>query len=102
MRLSDLADSATLSPSRLTHRLRMLVERGDVLVQQAPDDGRGKIATLTKAGRRRLEAVAPLHAEDVQCLIFDHLDADETAGLARALTKVAGNLCAHEQFVLDD
>jgi DNA-binding MarR family transcriptional regulator len=101
MRLSDLADAANLSQSRLTHRLRALVERGDVLVDQDPHDGRGKNATLTPAGFRRLEQVAPVHADDVQRLVFDHLDATETECLARALSKVAGNLCGHEHFVPD-
>ena len=98
LRLSDLADAANLSPSRLTHRLRRLVDRGDVAIESADDDGRGKNAILTPEGRRRLEAVAPLHAEDVQRLVFDHLDADETACLAAALSKVAGVLCDHEHF----
>lgn len=101
MRLSDLADAANLSQSRLSHRLRTLTDRGDVSVDQDPMDGRGKNATLTKAGRGRLESVAPLHAEDVQRLVFDHLDKAETECLARALSKIAGNLCDHERFLAD-
>jgi len=99
MRLSDLADAANLSQSRLTHRLRRLTERGDVAIEADTEDRRGKHATLTTAGRRRLESVAPLHAEDVQRLVFDHLDPTETECLARALSKVAGNLCEHEHFI---
>lgn len=99
MRLSDLADAANLSQSRLTHRLQTLIERGDVSIDPDPDDGRGKNATLTQAGRRRLESVAPVHVEDVQRLVFDHLDATETDCLARALSKIAGNLCDHEHFL---
>lgn len=98
MRLSDLADAANLSQSRLTHRLRSLVERGDISIDPDPEDGRVKYATLTKAGRARLEALAPLHVEDVRRLIFDHLDAAETECLARALSKVAGTLCSHDRF----
>lgn len=98
MRLSDLADAANLSQSRLSHRLRTLTDRGDVAVDQDPVDGRGKNATLTKAGRRRLESVAPLHAEDVQRLVFDRLDQAETECLAGALSKIAADLCAHEHF----
>jgi DNA-binding MarR family transcriptional regulator len=101
MRLSDLADAANLSQSRLTHRLRRLTERGDVAIEADTEDRRGKHATLTPAGRRRLESVAPLHAEDVQRLVFDHLDPTETECLARALSKVAGNLCEHEHFIPD-
>lgn len=99
MRLSDLADRANLSQSRLTHRLRTLIERGDVAIKADTEDRRGKHATLTKAGRRRLESVAPLHVEDVQRIVFDQLDQEETECLARALSKIAGNLCDHEHFL---
>lgn len=101
MRLSNLADAANLSQSRLTHRLRTLTERGDVAIEADTEDRRGKHATLTKVGRRRLESVAPLHAEDVQRLIFDHLEPAETECLANALSKIAGELCDHEHFLPD-
>ena len=101
MRLSDLADAANLSQSRLTHRLHTLTERGDISIEPDPDDGRGKNATLTKKGRRRLESVAPVHAEDVQRLVFDHLDKAETDCLAQALSKIAGSLCDHVHFAPD-
>ncbi len=97
-RLAELADAANLSQSRLTHRLRTLIERGDVVIEPDSIDGRGKNAVLTEVGRRRLESVAPLHVEDVQRMVFDRLDADETAALANALSKVAFNLCEHDEF----
>ncbi len=99
LRLSDLADAANLSQSRLTHRLRTLVDRDVVDISPDREDGRGKNATLTKQGRRLLETVAPLHAEDVQRVFFDHLSQSETAHLATALSKVAAGLCAHEAFL---
>lgn len=99
MRLSDLASSANLSQSRLTHRLRVLVERGDIEVCADPDDGRAKNATLTAAGFRRLEAIAPHHVEDVQRLIFDHLTPEQTEGLADALSTVAAALCKHPEYL---
>ncbi len=99
MRLSELADAANVSQSRLTHRLRTLVGRGDVVISADTDDRRGKHAHLTAAGRRRLEQVAPLHVEDVRRLLFDHLDDAETAALAGALSKVAGALCDHDAFL---
>ena len=99
MRLSDLADRANVSQSRLTHRLRTLVSRGDVSITADTDDRRGKHATLTAAGRRRLETVAPLHVEDVRRIFFDHLDGPETEAVASALAKVAAALCDHEDFL---
>ena len=99
MRLCDLADAANVSQSRLTHRLHTLVEGGAVVISPDPVDGRGKNATLTDAGQRRIEQVAPLHVADVQRLLFDLLDVDETAALANALSKVADALCDHEEFL---
>ena len=98
-RLSELADAANLSPSRLTHRLKTLVDRGLVELTADADDGRGKNATLTESGRQLLETVAPQHAADVQELVFDHLDEVETKGLAQALSKIASNLCDHDDFL---
>ena len=98
MRLAELADAANLSQSRLTHRLKTMIERGHVEITADEEDGRGKNATLTPSGRRLLEQVAPIHAEDVQRLVFDHLDASETAALADAMSKVAHTLCDHEAF----
>lgn len=98
MRLSDLADAANVSQSRLTHRMRNLTERGHVDIMTDVDDRRGKNATLTTGGFAFLEAVAPSHAEDVQRLVFDHIDEQETADLAAALSKVASALCDHDHF----
>ena len=99
LRLSQLADSANLSQSRLTHRLRLLVERGLIEVSEDPDDRRAKNATLTDVGYGRLVAIAPHHVEDVQRLIFDPLDDDETAALATALGKISSSLCEHPEYL---
>lgn len=96
--LSELADMANTSQSRLTHRLRGLVKRGDIEITEDTQDRRAKNATLTKAGRQRLAAIAPQHVEDIQRLLFDHLDQQQTAALANALSTIAANLCDHEQF----
>lgn len=99
MRLSELADAANLSQSRLTHRLRLLVERGDVEICEDPLDGRAKNATLTETGMKRLKKVAPLHVEDVQRLFFDPLDDEQTAALSDALAIIADRLCEHPEFL---
>ena len=101
LRLSDLADRANTSQSRLTHRLRGLVAHGDIEITDDSIDGRAKNATLTGVGRDRLEAIAPFHVEDVQRLIFDQLDPSQTAAFADALASIAANLCDHEQFRAD-
>ena len=90
--LSDLADRADISPSRLSHRLATMEERGDIVRRTSEEDGRVIYAGLTDAGRRRLETVAPHHVADVRRLIFDHLDEAQTAAFAEALTNIAAGL----------
>lgn len=96
--LSELADVANTSQSRLTHRMRDLIDQGYVSVSESLEDKRVKFATLTKAGLRRLEQVAPAHAEAVQSVIFDHLTPEQTRALADALSSIALSQCDHEEF----
>ena len=98
LRLSELADHSNTSQSRLTHRLRDLVEHGDVEITQDPSDGRAKMATLTQSGLARIRDIAPDHVEDVQRLLFDPLTDEQTAALAEALSAIAANLCDHTHF----
>ena len=98
MRLSDLADAANLSQSRLTHRLKTMIARGYVEISADEVDRRAKNAILTESGRQLIVDVAPIHAEDVQRLVFDPLDAADTAALAKAMSKIALTLCDHEAF----
>jgi len=99
LQLSELANRANLSQSRLTHRLRVLVERGDVAIECDTDDRRVKHATLTDAGFARLAALAPLHAEDVRRLIFEPLSDRETTNLAEALSKISSSVCEHPEYL---
>ena len=99
MRLNELAAGANLSPSRLTHRLRPLIDRGEVAIAPCPHDGRAKNATITDAGLARLQTVAPIHVEEVQRLIFDHLGEAQTAALADALSVVSDALCQQPELL---
>ena len=98
MRLSELANLSNCAQSRLTHRMRLLVERGDVTTRECPDDRRVTFATLAPAGRKRVETLAPQHADDVRQLIFDHLSPEQTTALADALSTIAATLCDHAHF----
>jgi len=99
LRLTELADAANTSQSRLTHRLRVLVKRSEVAISEDPNDRRAKNATLTTAGRKRLEHLTPIHIEDVQRLIFDPLTPEQTKALADAMTTIADHLCQHPEFL---
>jgi DNA-binding MarR family transcriptional regulator len=91
-RLSDLAGSMSMSPSRLSHRLRKLVDLGYVQVSGSECDGRVSIAQVTAAGRELVARLAPDHVRDVRRIIFDHLEPGQVAALADALGAVANNL----------
>lgn len=97
--LSELAASANLSKSRLTHRLRILVESGEVEIIDDSDDRRAKNATLTEKGRKRLDYLAPLHVEDVQRLIFDSLTPKQTEALADAMSAIADHVNQYPEFL---
>ncbi|GAA4248245.1 MarR family transcriptional regulator [Dactylosporangium darangshiense] len=92
LRLSDLAGVMNMSPSRLSHRMRKLVDLGYVEISGDACDGRVSIARVTDAGREFAESVAPAHVADVRRLIFDHLDPAQTEALADALGAIAGKL----------
>ena len=92
LRLSDLAARMNVSPSRLSHRLRKLVDLGYIELGGSECDGRVSIARVTGAGREFVAKVAPDHVHDVRRVIFDHLDPAQVTALADALETVAHEL----------
>src|SRR5258705_1724471 len=89
LRLSDLANQMNMSPSRLSHRMRKLVELGYVEISGSSCDGRVSIARVTDESRDFSASVSPAHVADVRRLIFDHLDPKQVDALADALGAVA-------------
>ena len=92
LRLSDLASAMNMSASRLSHRMRKLIDLGYVDVTGSTCDGRVSIARITDAGRAFAERVAPEHVQDVRRLLFDHLTPAQVSALADALSAVADHL----------
>ncbi|MBS4103954.1 MarR family winged helix-turn-helix transcriptional regulator [Tsukamurella paurometabola] len=87
--LSALAEAANSSPSRLSHVLRKLGERG-WLVRHA--EGRSAYAELTDEGFAALDGAARGHVEEVRRLVFDHLTARDVTALRAALSKITPGL----------
>jgi DNA-binding MarR family transcriptional regulator len=73
MPMSELADRSTSSPSRLSHVVAKLEQRGWVRRQQSPVDARVNVAVLTDAGWTKLAASAPPHVDTVRSLVYDAL-----------------------------
>jgi DNA-binding MarR family transcriptional regulator len=81
LRMSDLADAADSSRSRLSHAIAKLEEQGWVRRDLCPTDRRGSFAVLTDAGFTALESAAPGHVEAVRTLLFDRLTPEQATQL---------------------
>ncbi|MFL6130303.1 MAG: MarR family winged helix-turn-helix transcriptional regulator [Mycobacteriales bacterium] len=86
LRMTDLARLANSTPSRLSHAVARLEERGWVRRDRSSQDGRGTVATLTDAGWDVLVATAPGHVEAVRRHLFDRLTPEQV--------RVLGEICA--------
>jgi DNA-binding MarR family transcriptional regulator len=93
-RLSDLARATNMSQSRLSHRMRKLVDRGYVYACPSQEDGRATIAAITPDGRRLLDKIKPSYLGQARETLFANLDADQTRLLADTLTKIAEGIGA--------
>ena len=91
LRMSDLAQMANGSLSRLSHAVARLERHGWVVRATCPSNGRFTVATLTESGLEKLTVAAPGHVAAVRELVLDAIGADELAALGRtALAIVEG------------
>lgn len=82
-----LARDAMISTSAVAQRLNKLESRGLVTRTANPDDGRGTLVGLTRAGKKLVEAVLPDHLATEHAII-GALTASEQAQLATLLQKL--------------
>jgi DNA-binding MarR family transcriptional regulator len=92
LRMSDLANAAALSASRMTRLVDDLQSRGLVTKRASSQDGRGNIAKLTPAGMAKLKIAWPAHLASVRSRVFDHVDPDTLKKAAQALSQIAAVL----------
>jgi DNA-binding MarR family transcriptional regulator len=83
LRMSDLAEAVSISPSRMTRIIQSMVSEGLVNRQVAPSDGRASLATLTEKGLHRLQDAWPAHLAGARRLVMDHLDPRDLADFNR-------------------
>ncbi|HXZ69319.1 MAG TPA: MarR family transcriptional regulator [Streptosporangiaceae bacterium] len=86
LRMSQLAEAAASSKSRISHAVARLEERGWIRRRDCPTDRRGQLAELTDEGYAVLVAAAPGHVEQVRRTLFDAL----TPGQAAQLREISG------------
>ncbi|WP_123664277.1 MarR family winged helix-turn-helix transcriptional regulator [Actinocorallia herbida] len=84
MRMSELAEVADGSLSRLSHTVTRLEKQGWVRRAPDPADGRYTLAILTEEGWGKVVATAPGHVAAVRRYVFDPL----TRAQVRQLTEI--------------
>lgn len=92
MRMSELADVAMLSRSRLSHRMKVMEKAGWVKREACPMDKRGYFAVMTAKGWKAIVAAAPDHVESVRTRFIDHLSKADQIALASIFEKVGNGL----------
>ena len=92
LRMSELADAAESSRSRLSHAVARLEEAGWVRRESCPTDRRGAFAVLTDTGFARLREAAPGHVEGVRRHLFDRLSSEQVRQLGAISDALAQGL----------
>jgi DNA-binding MarR family transcriptional regulator len=92
LRMTELASVVNASPSRLSHAVGKLEERGWVQRRQCHDDRRGTWCSLTDGGFAVLERAAPGHVEAVRDGLFDALTPEQVGQLEQICAAVLARL----------
>ncbi|MGC8460540.1 MAG: MarR family winged helix-turn-helix transcriptional regulator [Candidatus Dormibacteria bacterium] len=92
LRMSELADSAQSSRSRLSHAISRLEEIGYVERKECPIDRRGSYAVLTEAGEQAYNAARPHVERSLERHLYDVLDDTEQQQLLELYTKLLSHL----------
>ena len=97
MRMSELAELAMLSKSRLSHRMKVMEKAGWVKREECVEDRRGYWAVMTDKGWKAIVAAAPSHVESVRKRLIDQLSVKEQEALAGIFGHVTEEL--RKQFL---
>ena len=88
MRMSELAEIAMISKSRLSHRMKVMEKSGWVRREVCPEDKRGSFAVMTEKGWRAIVKAAPDHVASVRNRFVDNLTSKEQEELAKIFDRV--------------
>jgi DNA-binding MarR family transcriptional regulator len=91
LRMTQLAQATWSSPSRLSHAVDRLEDRGWVRRSSCATDRRGQLAVLTDKGYAALAGAAPGHVEAVRQAVFDALGTEQ----AQQLGELSAQLIKH-------
>lgn len=101
MRMSELAEIALVSRSRLSHRMKVLEDEGWVARARCSEDKRGLFAVLTPKGKKLVTKIAPHYARSIKERMMESLSASELATLEKIFSKVRSGI-SNEQLSLCD
>jgi len=92
MRMSELAETALLSRSRLSHRMKVMEKAGWVKREACPSDKRGYFAVMTAKGWKAIVAAAPDHVDSVRARFVDHLSKADQEVISTIFLRVEDSL----------
>ncbi|MCX6450648.1 MAG: MarR family transcriptional regulator [Actinobacteria bacterium] len=92
MRMSELAEIAMLSKSRLSHRMKVMEKAGWVKREECESDKRGYFAVMTEKGWKAILKAAPDHVDSVRNRFVDHLTVKDQEELAKIFDRVQSRL----------
>ncbi|WP_318210806.1 MULTISPECIES: MarR family winged helix-turn-helix transcriptional regulator [unclassified Streptomyces] len=92
LRMTELARSAKITRSRLSHAIARLEKNGWVRRENCPSDKRGQFARLTDEGMEVLRQNAPDHVAAVRQALFDRLSPDQVEQLGAIMRVMAEGL----------
>ncbi|MDX2292091.1 MULTISPECIES: MarR family winged helix-turn-helix transcriptional regulator [Streptomyces] len=92
LRMTELAKSAKITRSRLSHAVARLEKNGWVRREECPSDKRGQFAQLTDEGMEVLRRTAPGHVAAVRQAMFDRLSPEQVEQLGAIMRVMAEGL----------
>ncbi|MFB8405632.1 MarR family winged helix-turn-helix transcriptional regulator [Streptomyces sp. NPDC055912] len=92
LRMTELAKSAKITRSRLSHAIARLEKSGWVRRENCPSDKRGQFARLTDEGKEVLRQNAPGHVAAVRQALFDRLSPEQVKQLGAIMRVMAEGL----------
>lgn len=92
MRMSELAEVAMISKSRLSHRMKVMEKAGWIKREECSEDRRGYWAVMTDKGWRAIVAAAPDHVTSVRRRFIDQLSVKEQESLTSTFSHLTDEL----------
>jgi DNA-binding MarR family transcriptional regulator len=96
LRLGELGERLDWEKSRLSKQISRMSTRGQVAREDCLTDSRGAYAVLTKAGRKAIEAAAPIHVDLVRTWFIDALTPEQLDAMTAISTAVLNRLIASQ------